>query len=529
MINISEKEKKDFLNTETNTGVLLAGIILTVIYFAVITFMFPMGNKVIFAFLIAGEVFHVFQVLMYISTVWQTEYFPKRNHSYAPPVDVFITVAGEPVEVVEETVVAAKAMNYPNFRVYILNDGFVAKKDNWQEMIDLAKKYGIGCVTRSTPGGAKAGNINNAINETAVGADGKWLPGGSLIVILDSDHVPHEDFLEKTVPYFSDQKVAFVQSPQFYKNYMLNYVTKSAWEQQELFFGPICKGKNRLNSATMCGTNMVIRRDALVSVGGMSEESIAEDFLTGMMLHARGWKSVYVPEVLAEGLAPEDFLSYYKQQFRWARGALDVFGRGFFTRRGLTIVQKLQYLSSVSFYFSGAIVLMNAIIPLVFFFTGAVPLTVSTMFLAAVFLPYIFLTIYILQRSSNFCFTFRALTFSMGGFNIHLKAMWAAIWNEKSSFSVTPKKQQHGNFIRLVIPHLIYVAAAIFGMMVAYSRSGLTAEFVANFAWASLNIALFAPFIYAATPISADRAEKRKEKERRREREPRLLARQAKI
>src|SRR5206468_3503010 len=129
-----------------------------------------------------------------------------------------------------------------------------------------------------------------------------------LVAVLDADHVPHADFLSKTVPYLADKRVGFVQTPQFYKNFNATYVTQGAWDQQQLFFGPICRGKNRLNSATMCGTNMVIRREALAEVGGMRTDSIAEDFVTGLLMHARRYRSVYVPEVLAEGLAPEDFL-----------------------------------------------------------------------------------------------------------------------------------------------------------------------------------------------------------------------------
>jgi cellulose synthase (UDP-forming) len=56
----------------------------------------------------------------------------------SPGVDVFITVAGEPVSIVEETVEAARRMLYPNFEVYILNDGKVANKDNWRDIEALA-------------------------------------------------------------------------------------------------------------------------------------------------------------------------------------------------------------------------------------------------------------------------------------------------------------------------------------------------------------------------------------------------------
>lgn len=489
MTHAHEKINTRFLVTRVSQWVVLIAVLLTIVYFIIISFEFPIGNPWIFGLLIFGEIFHVFQLSMFLYTAWNMNWMPRGDSTYTPAVDVFITVAGEPVDIIEETVVAAKAMRYPNFSIYILNDGYVAKKDNWQEVEEMAKRQGVGCITRKTPGGAKAGNINNGVRQTQ----------GEFIAIFDADHVPHSDFLSKMMQYAADPKVAFVQSPQYYKNYRLNYVTGSAWEQQELFFGPICKGKNRSNSATMCGTNMVIRRSMLLEVGGMSEDSIAEDFLTGMLLHSKGYRSVYVPEVLAEGLAPEDFLSYFKQQFRWGRGAFDVlFGYNLLFRRGLSFAQRMQYLSSVSFYFSGLIVAIDALIPVIYFFTGEVPLTISTMTLALVFLPYIFVTIYILQRSSNQAFTFRALTFSMAGFNIHLKALWAAILHVKSAFVVTPKRQQTGNFINLVIPHIVYIVLVVIGMGVALAREGVTASFFTNTAWSILNIAVFVPFIYAA-------------------------------
>ncbi|MBX4209602.1 glycosyltransferase, partial [Candidatus Parcubacteria bacterium] len=303
--------KTEFLSSVPAKLLLVANLVMAIVYFFVITFLFRHGNEFLFWLLIAGEVFHTWQALTYLATVWRLDHKARFDPSFSPPVDVFITVAGEPADIVEETAVAARDMEYPNHRVFILNDGLVAKKDNWEEIVALAKRLGVGCITRTIPGGAKAGNINNALKETGRKA------GAPYVAVFDADHVPHKDFLMKTVGYFVDEKLGFVQTPQYYKNAHMNAVTLSSWEQQELFFGPICRGKNHLNSATMCGTNMVISRAALGQVGGMCTESIAEDFATGLFIHEKGWKSLYVPEVLAEGLAPEDFLSYTKQQFRW--------------------------------------------------------------------------------------------------------------------------------------------------------------------------------------------------------------------
>lgn len=483
--------KKDFLVTSAPKGLFLLNAVLALVYFFVLAFLFPHGHPVLFAILIGGQVFHLWQVLTFLYTVWDTGYEPPKDMTISPEVDVFITVAGEPTELVAETVRAAREMHYPNKQIYILNDGFVAKKENWREIEALAKQEGVQCITRTTAGGAKAGNINNALRLTR----------SPLVAIFDADHVPHKDFLEKTVPYFGDESVAFVQTPQFYKNFAENYLTQGSWEQQELFFGPICKGKNRLNAATMCGTNMVIARDALLEVGGMCEESIAEDFVTGLFMHERGYTSVYVPEVLAEGLATEDFLSYSKQQFRWARGALDVIFRyNPLFRSGLTFAQRIQYLASASFFLSGAVVVMNAMLPLIFFYTGAVPVVVSGMLLASVFLPYIFVTLYALQRSSNFTFTFLSLALSMSAFTIHLQALFAAALRRKSSFTITSKEAVTGNFVRLATIHILYLVVAAFGIVVALAREGLSASVINNTAWALFMAAVFIPFIRASLP-----------------------------
>lgn len=497
-MNTHKKQQPDisFLDTQASKTHILTSAFFAAAYFVILAFFFPAGNHALFWLLIAGEVFHLWQLFTFLYTVWDMKTLEPANAAYRPPVDVFITVAGEPGDVIEETVIAAKNMDYPAFSVHILNDGLVARKDNWQEAEEIAHKHGVNVITRTVPGGAKAGNINNALRKT----------DNPFVVIFDADHVPHEDFLSKVMPYFSDAKVGFVQTPQYYKNHALNAVTSGAWEQQELFFGPICKGKNKYNAATMCGTNMAIRKDALMSVGGMCEESIAEDFITGLFLHQKGYKSVYVPEVLAEGLAPEDFLSYSKQQFRWARGALDmIFRYNPLFARGLSFAQRIQYLSSASFYLSGPVVLMNALIPLIFFFTGLVPIVTSTMLLAAIFLPYILITLYTLQRSSNFTYTFRSLAFSMSGFMIHIKALWSVLTGAKPTFEITSKKKIEGSFLKLVRPHIAYVVLVIIGFVVALLREGVNASIMANGAWAILNAIIFFEYIKAASPeVKAD-------------------------
>ncbi|MEO5950476.1 MAG: glycosyltransferase [Candidatus Saccharimonadales bacterium] len=468
---------------------LILNMVLSVTYFIFIALFFKVGNPFLFALLIIGEVFHLWQVFGYIHSVWPRKRQKDFDPSFKPNVAVYITVCGEPTDIVEETVKAVLKMDYPTYSVYILNDGFVANRDNWKEAEVLADKYGIKCLTRKKPGGAKAGNINHALSKTKE----------PFVVIFDADHVPKHSFLAKMMGYFTDEKVAFVQSPQYYKNHNENMVTGGAWDQQALFFGAILQGKDSSNTAFMCGTNMILRRKTLLEAGGMSETSIAEDFLTSLLIHEKGGKSIYVGEVLAEGLAPEDFLSYYKQQFRWARGSLEVVFRfNPFFRKSLTLSQRIQYLSSASFYLSGLIVFLNAVMPLIYFYSGLEPLSISTMTLALIFLPYIFIVLYTIQLTSNFSYTFRALSFSLSSFPIHIKAVWQILTGKKSGFVVTSKKKVSGNHGYLVTPHLVYIALAVFGVLVGFLREGFSPSIITNATWVIIYIAIFVPFISAA-------------------------------
>ncbi len=451
------------------------------------------GNPFLYGLLLIGEIYHVLMALAFWFTV-RARVKPHtiiRNTSFTPSVDIFITVAGEPVEVVEETLKGALAQTYPSAQVFILNDGFVAKKENWQEMEELAARYGAGCITRRTPGGAKAGNINHALKKTS----------GEFVVILDADMVPQPEFLQKIMPAFADPHLAFVQTPQFYSNAPDSMISGSAWEQQALFFGPIMEGKDQSNAAFICGTNVAIRRTALEEVGGMCEDNIAEDFLTSLRIHQKGWKSLYHSEVLCTGLAPCDILSYVKQQLRWARGSLEVlFGSNPVFKPGLKWKQKLEYLSSGLYYLNGLVVAIDIAVPIACLFFGWRPVEASTTNFAALFLPFIFLNLITLSLVTQHTVSFRALAFSQSSWVIQLQALWAVLRRKNIGFVVTPKQAQTGNFLNLAAPHLMYILLGTVALAVGVWREGFSPSVLANGSWVLFNSIMFLPFIYCTLP-----------------------------
>jgi cellulose synthase (UDP-forming) len=447
-------------------------------------------NIWLYGALFFGEIYHAVMALTFWFTVRQGKQPVLQEISEIPKTaDIFITVAGEPIDVVEKTVAGAKEINFPGKEIYILNDSFVAGKKNWRDYESLALKLGVRCITRKIPGGNKAGNFNNALKCTA----------GEVVVILDADMVPHRDFFEKTLHFFRDPKTGFVQTPQYYKNHKANFVAGGAWEQQQFFFGPIMVGKAKSNASFICGTNVVIRREAILQVGGMNEKNIAEDFLTSLSIHQKGWKSYYVPEVLAEGLAPEDLLSYFKQQLRWARGSLEVlFSANPLFKGSLKFGQKLEYLSSALYYFNGPIVLIDIAMPLVFLFTGLQPVLAATTSFAIFFVPFMALNLLTLYMASGGLFTFRAAAFSQSSWTLQILALLSVASGQKMGFSVTPKKAQQGNYLYLVAPHIFYFCLFLAASIIGIEREGLTPAVVTNIAWGVFNIVMFLPFVYAA-------------------------------
>ena len=217
-----------------------------------------------------------------------------------------------------------------------------------------------------------------------------------------------------------------MQTPQYYANVASSRVAAASWSQQALFFGPIARGKDAHEAMFCCGTNVVFRRRALEAVGGFPSGSLTEDFAISLELHERGWRSVYVPEVLASGLGPEDLASYVSQQHRWARGCIGMIPR--VLRADLPLRRKLQYLLSASYFLSGWTVLVYLSMPVVRILTGAQPVAgaAADSFLAA-FGPYFALSLATVASVGAGHYTFAAYSLATSTFWIHVHATYRTL------------------------------------------------------------------------------------------------------
>jgi cellulose synthase (UDP-forming) len=173
--------------------------------------------------------------------------------------------------------------------------------------------------------------------------------------------------------HFTDPTVGFVQVVQAYYNQGRSFTAAAAAEQTYAFYGPGQMGLYGHGAAVAIGANCTFRRSALESIGGHGV-GLAEDLVTAIRLHAAGWKSVYVPEVLSRGLVPEDLGSFYRQQLKWARGVYEVaFAEMPRLFRTLAWRQRIAYLTIGTYYLFGATAPLFLLLPYLYLWAGVQP------------------------------------------------------------------------------------------------------------------------------------------------------------
>ena len=287
---------------------------------------------------------------------------PRLKDDDLPTVDVFVPTYNEDRELLAQTLAAAKAIDYPRdkLKVFLLDDGGTEQKRNSErldaamearhrhaDLQELCGQLDVQYLTRARNEHAKAGNLNNGLDQSS----------GELVVVFDADHAPARDFLHCTVGFFSKEpKLFLVQTPHFFLNpdpieRNLRTFLKMPSEN-EMFYGVIQRGLDKWDASFFCGSAAVLRRSALAETKGFKGRSITEDCETALELHSRGWHSIYVDKPLIAGLQPASFASFIVQRSRWAQGMLQIllFQKPFM-KRGLTIPQRLCYLSSMLFWF----------------------------------------------------------------------------------------------------------------------------------------------------------------------------------
>ncbi|HYJ21090.1 MAG TPA: glycosyltransferase [Solirubrobacterales bacterium] len=388
------------------------------------------ASPALFAMLLVTEFYGIYALAILTWFSWSRPPAVRPEATPDRSVDVYVCTYDEPTEVVMATLAGCRALTYPH-TTYLLDDGRRA------EMEEIAKLAGARYLTRADNSHAKAGNLNAALPRTE----------GDLVFVLDADHVPMPDALDALVGYFDDERMAVVQTPHDFFNHDSAQHYAVGRHEQSLFYRVVCPGKNRHGATYWCGSAALINRHALLEIGGVATETIAEDFHTTIRLLRDGWRSRYHDEVLVQGLAPHDLDGYLLQRDRWARGNLAVFTlpESPLRARELTPLQRLSYFASLAAYLAPPMRLLLLVTLGLVLWTGALPMKISVLALAALWLPSLLLN---LSAGGALARGYMRIPetahYELLTMEIYTRALRCIVRPGKTAFKVTPKQGADG-------------------------------------------------------------------------------------
>lgn len=369
-----------------------------------------------------------------------------------PTVDIYIPTYSESMDVVRPTLLGAMMVDYPKDKVnvYILDDGApraanpntpaeqaIELEERATALKALCAQFGATYLTRPDNSHAKSGNLNSALKQTK----------GEYILVLDADHVPTRDILVNMAGHLAkNAKLAFVQSPHHFLNddpFEKNHDIRGRMPaENDMFYRAVQKGLDFWNTSFFCGSAALLRRKAIVSVGGFSVDSITEDASTSVKMHSKGWHSAYVETPMVMGLQPESYAAFMVQRMRWGMGMAQIMVKqNPMIARGLSFAQRIAYGSVVLFWLFpfARLVFFLAPIPALVFDLTVYPVG-KAVFLAFT-LPYMFAVMASFYKMfGKYRTTFVSEVYETLQAPYLLPGLVSAFFNpNKPTFKVTPK------------------------------------------------------------------------------------------
>ena len=378
---------------------------------------------------------------------------PSPEFKY-PKVSIHLPIHNEPPEMVRKTLNALAKVDYPNFEVLVMDNN---TKDPavWQpvqaDCDRLGSKFRFFHLDNWP--GFKAGAINYALENTAEDAE--------IIAVIDSDYILSPDWLKSMVPYFDQENVGFVQSPQDYRDAHLSVFKDMCYWEYAGFFNIGMVQRNEYNAIIQHGTMTMVRKSAFEKVGPWGEWCICEDSELGLRLYEAGYDSVYCKESFGRGLMPDTFSGYMTQRFRWVYGAMQIIKkhwRHFLPNKksALTKAQRYYFVAGWLPWFSDALALMFTIASLILTTMLVLNPLHSELPINAFLLPTIGLFVFKIVRglwlykARVACSTLRALGAALAGLSLtHTVARGTlqGLFTSGKPFMRTPKYEAQGPLV----------------------------------------------------------------------------------
>jgi len=312
--------------------------------------------QVLAAIILMIESLEIAEVVWYRKSVRTFEPLTPSVEFNYPKVSLHLPIHNEPPLMVRKTLEALAKVDYPNLEVLVMDNN---TKDPaiWEPVRDDCLRLGpmFRFFHLENWPGFKAGAINHALEQTA--------PDAEIIAVIDSDYILSPDWLKCMVPYFDNENVGFVQSPQDYRDRQQSVFKNICYWEYAGFFNIGMMQRNEYNAIIQHGTMTMIRKSALQEVGKWAEWCICEDSELGVRLYEAGYDSVYVKDSFGRGLMPDTFSGYMTQRFRWVYGAMQIIKghwRSFLpTKKStLTPAQRYYFIAGWLPWFSDALALL---------------------------------------------------------------------------------------------------------------------------------------------------------------------------
>jgi cellulose synthase/poly-beta-1,6-N-acetylglucosamine synthase-like glycosyltransferase len=237
-----------------------------------------------------------------------------------PAVTVQLPLYNE-MYVVERLLDAVAGIRYPRdrFQIQVLDDSTDETQEICRRKIaDLMRRHpdlDIEYLHRTDRSGFKAGALDQGLRSAK----------GELVLIFDADFLPLPDVLERTVHHFVDPRVAVVQCRWDHINRNFSALTEVQALMLDGHFIMEHAGRNRSGRFfNFNGTAGIWRRAAIEDAGGWQHDTLTEDMDLSYRAQLRGWRFVYLPEIAAPAELPVEMSAFKSQQFRWAKGSIQV-------------------------------------------------------------------------------------------------------------------------------------------------------------------------------------------------------------
>ncbi|MFP4529562.1 MAG: cellulose synthase family protein [Candidatus Kapaibacterium sp.] len=260
---------------------------------------------------------HGLILLYYYRKTRQNEHMAGPLEGELPPVTIQLPMYNEYL-VVERLIEAVCAIKYPKdkLEIQVLDDSTDETVDKARGLVDQYKELGfnIKYIHREDRTGYKAGALRCGLERAE----------GEFVAIFDADFVPNPDFLMATLPHFQDPEIGMVQTRWEHLNEDFSFLTRAQALALDGHFVIEQQVRNKAGFfINFNGTAGIWRKDTILDAGNWQDDTLTEDLDLSYRAQLRGWKFVFLNDVISPAELPADINALKTQQFRWTKGAVE--------------------------------------------------------------------------------------------------------------------------------------------------------------------------------------------------------------